>query len=312
MPLSTATKKKPSTPCSDGTLYTSVGYDILSNYYSRRRRHVFFVRARSSQTWLDSHCWPVGGLCVERAELGQFRHPLGSSPPPIFRRFRKKRRRAMGGFGSGQTGGDGREKVEACRSIDVNQLCKTGCLRDGSAGCWQWTRDGEKLGSINLHAEADQLHLSYRVRIAGGEWEDVAETVRVLRAPCRYGGVRPYLLCPGIVNGVTCGRRVAKLHAAGRYFLCRHCYRLAYASQSEREGDRTRRRASKIRRRLGGDPDMVAPFPPKPKGMWRRTYDRLRKQASAAEMLAEEAFTLRAERLVTRIENSKREGSFWR
>ena len=114
-----------------------------------------------------------------------------------------------------------------------------------------------------------------------------------------------------MVNGVACDRRVAKLHAAGRYFLCRHCYRLAYASQSEGEGDRTLRRASKIRRRLGGDPGMAAPFPKRPKGMWRRTYHRLREQAFAAEMLAEEAFTLRAERLVTRIENSKREGSFW-
>ena len=217
----------------------------------------------------------------------------------------------MGGFGSGRTGGDGREKLEAYRSIDVNRLHRSGCLHPGWAGCWEWTSDGEKLGGINLRAEDDQLHLSYRVRIAGGEWEDVAQTVRVLRVLCRYGGARPSLLCPGVVRGVACSRRVVKLHAAGRYFLCQHCYRLAHASQSEGALDRTRRRAGKIRRRLGGDPDMVAPFPPKPKGMWRRTYDRLREQACAAEALAEEAFTLRTERLVTGIENSKRERSFW-
>ncbi len=217
----------------------------------------------------------------------------------------------MGGFGSGRTGGDGREKVENSCSIDVNQLCKKGCLRDGWTGGWQWTSDGEKVGWINLRAEDDQLHLSYRVRIAGGEWENVVETVRVLCVPCRYGGARPYFLCPGEVKGVACDRRVGKLYGSGRYFLCRHCYRLAHACQSEGALDRTRRRAGKIRRRLGGDPDMVAPFPPKPKHMWRRTYDRLREQACAAEMLAEEALTLRAERLVTRIENSKRVGSFW-
>jgi hypothetical protein len=35
------------------------------------------------------------------------------------------------------------------------------------------------------------------------------------------------------MSGVACGKRVAKLYALGRYFLCRHCYRLAYDSQSE-------------------------------------------------------------------------------
>ena len=150
------------------------------------------------------------------------------------------------------------------------------------------------------------------MRIGGGEWEDVAETVRIVRVPCRFGGSRPYFICPGVVNGISCGRRVAKLHGPGRYFLCRHCYRLAHASQSEGAWDRTLRRANKIRQRLGGDPGMAAPFPSKPKGMWRRTYERLREQAFAAEMVANEAFAIQAERLLARIDNPKRKRSFWR
>ena len=146
------------------------------------------------------------------------------------------------------------------------------------------------------------MHLAYRVRIGGGEWEDVAETVRIVRLPCRFGGARPYFVCPGVVNGIACGRRVAKLHGPGRYFLCRHCYRLAHASQSEGTWDRTLRRANKIRQRLGGDPGMATPFPPKPKGMWRRTYERLREQAFDAEMRADEAFSIQAERLLARID----------
>jgi len=216
----------------------------------------------------------------------------------------------MGGFGSGRPSGSGRGTVEACRSIDVNRLHKTGCLRSGWAGGWQWTRDGEKVASINLRAENDWLHLSYRMRIGGGEWEDVAEAVRIVRLPCRFGGARPYFICPGVVNGAACGRRVAKLHGPGRYFLCRHCYRLTHASQSEGAWDRTLRRADKIRRRLGGEPGMAAPFPERPKGMWRRTYEQLREQAFEAEMLADEAFLTRAKRLLARIDNPKRKRRF--
>src|SRR5438067_910854 len=83
---------------------------------------------------------------------------------------------------------------------------------------------------------------------------------------------RPYFVCPGVVNGTACGRRVAKLYGAGRYFVCRHCYRLSYASQSEGEWDRAVRRVSKIRQRLGGEPYASDIFPKRPNGMWRRTY----------------------------------------
>jgi hypothetical protein len=150
------------------------------------------------------------------------------------------------------------------------------------------------------------------MRVAGGEWEDVEETVRIVRVPCHLGGARPYLICPGVVNGVSCGRRVAKLHGPGRYFLCRHCYRLAHASQWEDEWDRALRRANKLRQRLGGEPGMASPFPTRPKGMWRRTYERLYERAFEAEMQADEAFAIRFDRLAARIAKPKRKRSFWR
>jgi len=216
----------------------------------------------------------------------------------------------MGGFGSGRPSGSGRDTVETCRSIDVNRLHGEGCLRPGWIGSWQWTRDGEKVASINLHAEQDRLHLTYRVRVAGGEWDDVAETVRIVRVACRFEGARPYFICPGVVNGIACGRRVAKLHGPGRYFLCRNCYRLAYASQSEGDLDRALRRANKIRQRLGGDPGMATRFPDRPKGMWRRTYERLRREIWEVEMLADEALAVHAERLLGLVEQPRRKRSF--
>jgi hypothetical protein len=199
----------------------------------------------------------------------------------------------MGGFGSGRPSGGGREVVEACRSLDVDRLQRAGCLRPGWSGSWLWTRNGEQVAWIGLRAEAGLLRLMYRVRVAGGEWQEVDETVHTVRVPCRLGGSRPYFVCPGVVNGVACGRRVARLFGAGRYFLCRHCHRLAHASQREGELDRTLRRANKVRRRLGGEAGMAARFPDRPRGMWRRTYERLRRTVFEAEMAAEDAIEAR-------------------
>jgi hypothetical protein len=42
-----------------------------------------------------------------------------------------------------------------------------------------------------VRAEMDRVHLSYRWRVTGGEFQDVEETVRIVRAPCRFGGSRP-------------------------------------------------------------------------------------------------------------------------
>src|SRR4051812_29932632 len=147
----------------------------------------------------------------------------------------------MGGLGSGRPSGFGRSTVESCRSLDVNRLHKAGCVAPGWSGGWQWMRDGEQVARINLRAEADRLHLAYRVSISGAEWQDVSETVRIVRVPCRLGGSRPYFICPGVVNGSYCGRRVAKLYGAARYFLCRHCHGLAYTCQREEEMDRVLR-----------------------------------------------------------------------
>ena len=214
----------------------------------------------------------------------------------------------MGGFGSGRTAG--RAKADSCCSLDVNRLQRAGCLAEGRSASWQWSRGGEPAGSIGMQAHRDHLVLSYRWRSAG-EWEDMKETVRLVRVQCRYGGTRPYFECPGVVGGRACVRRVAKLYASGRYFLCRHCYRLAYGSQSEGRWDRLMRRANKIRTRLGGSPGTATPFPERPKGMWRRTYERLRRRGLEAQMRADEAFVVTAQKLLARVQRPKQRKGFW-
>ena len=76
---------------------------------------------------------------------------------------------------------------------------------------------------------------------------------------------------------------VTKLYGAGRLFACRHCYRLAYASQQESAHQRGLAKSQKIRMRLGGSVRMLDEFPDKPKGMHWRTYEHWRRLHDAAE-----------------------------
>jgi len=195
----------------------------------------------------------------------------------------------MGGVGSTRwVCTSTKDTVESTHSLDINRLKRQGWLQPGIVDNVEWTRNGKRVASIGFRGDGNTLILSYRVRTHGGEWRDVEQATPIVWTPCRFGGRRPYFLCPGVLNGVECGRRVTKLYAAGTYFLCRHCYTLAYASQREDNNERALRRKDNIRERLGGKPGLAWPFPERPKGMHHRTYERLASELSRAEMLAED------------------------
>jgi hypothetical protein len=211
----------------------------------------------------------------------------------------------MGGFGSTRWGWvSTKDTVESSRSLDINRLNRAGCLHPGYRGGWEWTRDGERVASIWFWRNGDRLILSYRVRPHDGEWQDVEQSTRIVWMPCRFGGARPYFVCPGVVNGIVCGRRIAKLYGAGTYFLCRRCHQLAYASQREDRYDRALRRANNIRMRLGGEPGIASVFPARPKGMHGQTYERLQSVVSNAEILADERVAF----LLARLQRGDRRG----
>jgi hypothetical protein len=222
----------------------------------------------------------------------------------------------MGGLGSGRTSGGGRTTVESCRSLDINRLRKVGVLTHGWSGGWEWTCNGEKIASIGIRGGRDRIVLVYRWRQTGSDWKDVVEPIELLWRSCRYGGERPYFKCPGVANGIPCNRSVAKLYCAGRYYFCRHCYRLTYTSRNEDPCDRALRRANKIRTRLGGVPGYEAPIPRRPKGMRRRTYDRLFEAVIENDSRAEERLSRMAARIMefdaSRRTQSRRRKGYWR
>ncbi len=190
----------------------------------------------------------------------------------------------MGGYGSGRP--SRKQKLGGVRALNIYKMKRLGCLAGGSRGHWIWSQDDEEVARIGYHCDGTHLVLDYKVRQGGGPWEEVTQSVPLERVDCNYGGHRVYARCPGILSGRHCKRRVGKLYAGGKYFLCRHCYDLAYNSQSEDKADRALRRANKIRMALGGEPGMANWIVPKPKGMWQQTYQRKRWAIESAEYQA--------------------------
>ena len=173
----------------------------------------------------------------------------------------------MGGFGSGGWNAKGRPTTTEAFRLDVNSLNRSGALNPGAYSTSTWTRDSEPIGNIHVQATDTGVTLIYRSRIGDGDWADHREGIVIVWEPCRFGGWRPFFHCP------DCARRVVYLYGLRRY-LCRRCQGLCYPSQREREGDRAQRKANRIRVRLGGTPGWQN-IPSRPKGMHRRTYDRL-------------------------------------
>jgi hypothetical protein len=177
-----------------------------------------------------------------------------------------------------------RATCESCKSIDVRRWHRQGRLRPGQYFSWSWTCGGEPSGSINVRTETDAVVLMYRSRSYGeNDWKSVQQRVPITWTACHIGGRRPWFECVVYSTGRYCGRRVAVLYGAGKFFACRRCYDLAYASQHEALHHRGLGKAQKIRMRLGGSPNMLEPFPDKPKGMHWRTYEQLRSSYDLAE-----------------------------
>ena len=91
---------------------------------------------------------------------------------------------------------------------------------------------------------------------------------------CHFGGRGPWFVCSVRTNGQYCGRRVAVLYAAGELFACRRCCGLAYASQLKDLLVRNVSGQGKSGCGSAAAPDLFVPIPARPRGMWRRTYER--------------------------------------
>src|SRR5690242_6907824 len=98
----------------------------------------------------------------------------------------------MGGNGSGQWYRyDSHETAEGYRRLDVRDWQRRRLLRPRTTFSWCWYRDAahtQEVARIGVRVEAERLILDYRTRRAGEEWQDVTESIPLVRTPCTYGG----------------------------------------------------------------------------------------------------------------------------
>lgn len=113
-------------------------------------------------------------------------------------------------------------------------------------------------------------HGDYIIVTVHGGWGKTVQGIALTETPCHYGGSRRWFICP------SCRRRCGVLYI-DRKIACRKCFDLAFASQYESPQERMRRKLNKIRRVIGVDMDIYAPFNPPPNGMsvnhWRKLVD---------------------------------------
>ena len=75
----------------------------------------------------------------------------------------------MGGMNSGRRDQSGKSTTGDYRALDVRRLQRDGLLTAGKSFGWSWTRNGEKVASINVRTETDRVILDYKHRSGGGE-----------------------------------------------------------------------------------------------------------------------------------------------
>lgn len=179
----------------------------------------------------------------------------------------------MGGRGSGRPSSyGGKRDTNNSMPLDIRKITRKGLLVPGNTFSWQWMVCKREVASIGIRVDLASVVLSYRRNNTG---EEVDQRVQTQTSPCHLGGQRYWFTCP------RCSKRVAVLYAPGRYFACRQCGGLGYATQKEGAGDRASTKADKLRKRMGWEAGILNGNGEKPKGMHWKTYRRLKSHHDA-------------------------------
>jgi len=135
--------------------------------------------------------------------------------------------------------------VEDCLSLDANGWTHEGMLRASvlATGSWRWTYRSGKSFSVGYTVDTTDQAGPFVRLFYSWTWPTSPEPqsadyrVRLTTTRPRFGGLRWWFVCPLVVNGRPCNRRVGKLYLPppARYFGCRPCHELTYTSCQEHD-----------------------------------------------------------------------------
>jgi hypothetical protein len=160
---------------------------------------------------------------------------------------------------------------------------------------WTYTRTNEYCASIGYEiniSKPDEMWMRvYYTTTIHGEKHDMDYRISITTTKPHYGGRRFWFICPHT------GTRAAVLYSppGSKWFASRKACNLKYLSQSESQDHRAIARMWKLKNKLGGKN-----FPKRPKGMHRKTYDRLFRETLLAEEICDIHFIQRFGHLIGR------------
>lgn len=155
----------------------------------------------------------------------------------------------MGGINSGRRRNIHRGAVEQYPTIDLRILRRAGLLRAGECTytTLHWQNQAPEALSARIFIDlSDTEDALLRIVVPSSNGATTQRTA-IECVPCPFGGTRSYFLCP--IRGSRC----EQLFLVDGVFASRKAHSLTYASQSEDELSRARRKVRKLHRQVEGD-----------------------------------------------------------
>ncbi len=172
-------------------------------------------------------------------------------------------------------------KLDLYRLIRQNIICP-GAVR-GSTICWHYRHSQEKVAVGSIVADMRGEVLGSMLVAVG----DCGQRIVLQCRPRYFGGGQWYFVCPS--TGLWAS--VLWKPPGSPVFACRQTWgrQVAYSSQFQTPHDRAFSTAQDIQYRLGGEAYVSSVgniSPPRPKGMHRRTYERILRRYEVCEKIS--------------------------